>query len=542
MQKYSTTNIAYFLHQQAKLIPDNIAVIDRYHNRDRHTTFAELEKSSIKLANQLIKTGIKPGDRVLVLCNISPELYIVLSAAFRLGLVAMFIDISAGRKFIEHCCASHPPRALISSSKLKFLYLFFSHLRNIPHKITIDKNSLDTNSCYKTRYLSYDGSIYPCEHNTPALLTFTSGVTDRPKAVIRSHGFLTMQYHALSDSISLNAPGNYMTALPIFVLNNIASGNTSIIPDCDLRHPGRINAKAVISQLKQNNISDIIAAPAFLDCLVDHCTKESIQLDFIKKIFVGGGPVYPNALEKLSRIAPDSRIIMVYGSSEAEPIAVTKYDEISGEDFAAMCTGMGLLAGQPVPGIRLKIIDDTKPITNTSYDNDTFNGICCKPGIPGEIVVTGNHVLTTYPDANDNTNTQLAVDGAIWHRTGDAGYQDNKGNLWLLGRCSARVSDAKGVVYAFQVEPVVLSVVPAASKAALVSVDGKRILAIELKNYIDYDLNKLKKITAQARIDSINIVRKLPVDKRHNAKVDYNRTKKMLMRPKLACFFHKHFQ
>ena len=141
--------------------------------------------------------------------------------------------------------------------------------------------------------------------------------------------------------------------------------------------------------------------------------------------------------------------------------------------------------------------------------------------MPGEIVVSGDHVLPGYLRGEGDEETKFRVDGTVWHRTGDAGYLDGQGRLWLLGRCVARIRDSRGELYPFAAETAAYQ--PAgAHGAALVAHGGKRILAVEY--YTDpgaADVNALRSALAWTQVDEIRKCRRIPVDKRHNAKIDY---------------------
>jgi acyl-coenzyme A synthetase/AMP-(fatty) acid ligase len=120
-----------------------------------------------------------------------------------------------------------------------------------------------------------------------------------------------------------------------------------------------------------------------------------------------------------------------------------------------------------------------------------------------------------------NAEAKIDVDGVIWHRTGDAGYLDAHGRLWLLGRCSARISDAHGVVYPFSVEAAA-SAHPAVRRSAMASWRGRRVLLAEPAYPLyDGELDVLKQSLAWAHLDAIRVVDRLPVDRRHNGKIDY---------------------
>lgn len=111
-------------------------------------------------------------------------------APFRLGLVAMFIDPAAGIEHIERCCSLIPPKAFIGSPKAHMLRLLSPALRRILRKFVIGAHLPGAISWSDSAGLEPYQDIYQAGPDTPALLTFTSGSTGQPKAVLRTHSFL----------------------------------------------------------------------------------------------------------------------------------------------------------------------------------------------------------------------------------------------------------------------------------------------------------------------------------------------------------------
>ena len=109
-----------------------------------------------------------------------------------------------------------------------------------------------------------------------------------------------------------------------------------------------------------------------------------------------------------------------------------------------------------------------------------------------------------------------------------AGYFDARGRLWLVGRCSAVINDARGTVYPFQVEYAVHNV-PGIRRAALIQRRGRRVLVLETRGRrFERGCESLSRCISRHGIDSIIAVRRIPVDKRHNAKVDYPALRSMI--------------
>lgn len=521
-------NLAHTLQAVSRQWPGVPAIVESRRGASRVTTFADLDLRSCRAARLLTDLGLKPGDAVLIFHPMSAELYVALLAVFRLGLVAMFLDPSAGREHIERCCALHAPKAFLGSTKAHLLRLFSPALRRIPVKLVAGWPLPGATRWSRADRLQPLADILDCSADTPALLTFTSGSTGQPKAAVRTHGFLLAQHQVLADSLHLQAGDRDLATLPIVALANLGSGVTTIIPDADLRAPGRIDPGPVVRQMQAEKAGSSVASPAFFERLALYCLEKRITLPGVRKLYTGGAPVFPRLLDQMRQMAPNAEVVALYGSTEAEPIAHVARQEVSDDDLRAMLAGKGLLAGVPVASIRLRILRDRWGTPVGPLAPAQFDAACCRAGEPGEIVVSGAHVLRGYLHGRGDEETKFRVEGVVWHRTGDAGYLDESGRIWLLGRCVARIKDERGELYPFAAETAVYQDA-SVKRAALVAHHGKRILAIE---YFDgqskHDPESLRSSLAWTQLDEVRVCRRIPVDKRHNAKIDYPALYRML--------------
>jgi acyl-CoA synthetase (AMP-forming)/AMP-acid ligase II len=171
-----------------------------------------------------------------------------------------------------------------------------------------------------------------------------------------------------------------------------------------------------------------------------------------------------------------------------------------------------------VSSISLRVIRDQWGAPISSLDARTFERLFAGCGEPGEIVVAGSHVLPGYLNGDGDSETKFAVDGVRWHRTGDVGYLDAAGRLWLLGRCSGKIEDERGTLYPFAVECAAMQN-PSIRRAALAAVDTRRVLAIEAEEPVSPD--DILRSLSWAQLDQVVSLDRVPVDKRHNAKIDY---------------------
>ncbi len=513
-------NVVEILIEQAARRESAAALVDDRHGRRRATSFGELDDLSARAATVLARSGLLPGDPVLFMQPISRELYVSLIAAFRLGLIAVFVDPSVGLHHIERCCKIMRPEAFIGSARSHLLRAVSPAIRAIRRKFVTGAAApgatrLDVLDCAPKRGLT------PRSPGDPALLTFTSGSTGEPKAAMRTHGFLLAQYRVLERTLGLEPGSVDLVTLPIFALANLACGVTSVVPNADLQHPGQVNPAPVVAQMIEMSIESTAASPAFLERIAGYCERRALLLPSLRRVFAGGGPVIPSLLKRLEYLCPNATVMAVYGSTEAEPIAFLRSPDIEPSDLESTASGSGLLAGTPVPDIALRIFPDRWGSSVPAYSRVAFEADCLEQGRIGEIAVSGSHVLPGYFRGRGDEVTKFRVDGEAWHRTGDCGYLDMRGRLWLVGRAAAKVADGRGMLYPFCVE-YAAAALPGVARTAFLAHKGQRVLVVEWKSgSCIRNLSALKERLRWASIDRVIPVRKVPLDSRHNAKIDY---------------------
>lgn len=511
-------NIASILDEQARRRGNETAIADVR----RSLTFSQLNDAAACAAEDLASAGLRAGDRALLFCPMSIELYVTLIGLFRVGATAVFVDPGAGARHVAACCERLQPRGFVAVRRAHLLRLISRGIRSVPVKLAIGGGVPGTRTVAQrciTRSTTDRGIV----HRNPedaALITFTSGSTGEPKVAVRTHAFLVAQHRVLAEQLELRAGDVDLTTLPMFALANLASGATTLIPDVDVRAPGAIDAVRLMKQIRSARPGRMAASPALLERLAAHLEDAGEQLD-VRRIYTGGAPVFPGLLDRLAAVAPRASIGAVYGSTEAEPIAHLQHAPIAERDRAVLRTGAGLLAGTPVPAIDLRIIPDRWGHSLDPYDPRAFDDEALPAGEPGEIVVAGPHVLSGYLGGCGDDETKIRVGGRIWHRTGDAGYLDTSGRLWLLGRCSEKVSDSRGTLYPLAVECAAAEV-PGVRRSAFVQHRSRRLLVAELHDPASsLLLGALRLRLRWAQLDDVLAVPRIPVDRRHNAKVDY---------------------
>ncbi len=466
--------IATFL-EQAEARPEAVAIVDGDGRRER---YGALARASAARASVMREMGIGAGDAVLVARGVSIELYEILLAIFRLGAVATFPEPAAGIAGVRHAVRMAQPKAFAGGMLARLIRPFISELsglRRVPEPGATSNAEI----------------LADVARDAPALITFTSGSTGLPKGIVRSVDFLLLQHRLLED-LRKTSPGDVdLISLPVFILSNLAVGAASVIPKGRLTKPAQLDGAALVAQMRAEGVNRVIAPPAVCGRIVD----SGETLEGVSALFTGGGPVFPNLLHGMRRTALRAEVHAVYGSTEAEPIAHVAYDDIGEDDWRAMSEGAGLLAGTPIEEIDVALVED-------------------------EVQVAGAHVNRGYLEERDNASTKVMRGEVLWHRTGDAARMDERGRLWLLGRKDA----ARGGLFPFAVETAALSW-PGVAQAGLTVVDGRSVLAVAGDGLDEADLRLRGR-----RLGDLDVRRiaGVPMDKRHNSKVDYARLKQVL--------------
>ena len=210
----------------------------------------------------------------------------------------------------------------------------------------------------------------------------------------------------------------------------------------------------------------------------------------------------------------------MYGSTEAEPIAHVTGLETTDVDRRAMRDGAGLLAGAPAPVVELRVVRSRWGTPVPPMTRDGLDAWTVPDGEAGEIVVAGDHVVPGYLDGVGDEETKFRVDGRVWHRTGDLGRLDAGGRLWLLGRASAAIVDERGTLHPFSVECAARERL-GVRRVAVVAHRGRRVLVAEPPSGRRLDPASALDALRPFNVDEVRAVPRLPMDRRHNSKVDH---------------------
>ena len=512
-------NVIEKIFEQGISLGDKPALIYKKGTRYLKVSFKEFWEGVIENAASLQKKGVQKGDRVLVFVPMSLELYQTVLSLLYIGASAVFLDAWTTRNRLETACGIVKPKVFIGSAKAHLLRLMSSAIRKIPLKLRgkfFSSTSLNRQS-FPPAFASKDSE---------ALVAFTTGSTGIPKAANRTHGFLWDIHTALKKHLHPDFNTVDLPTLPLFVLNNLVMGISSVLPDFNPARPADIKPEKIISQMEKCSVTSSLGSPAFYEILAGFILKNNITLN-IKNIYLGGAPVFPVLARKLKKAFPKTTIEIIYGSTEAEPISGILAEELLGSDILN-----GLPAGKKVDFIEVQILKPAdEPIV--LKENETLDAYLCAPGEVGEIVVSGDHVLKYYVDSPEAfRENKIEENGKIWHRTGDAGKINDRGEIFLFGRVKNRFTYQGETLYPLPIEQKLMEIKEIAFAALLPYQEKINLFAEPKEKTEGKAIEQLKKKIRESlkgfNPDQLIILSHIPRDPRHHSKANYEELKKLI--------------
>lgn len=522
-------NVALHLTHHARVTPDRLALVtarklvkDGQQPYER-LSFSQMEQRVNQLAHGLAERGIQPGDRVVVMIPMSIDLYILMVALLKMGAVTVFIDPWVGLQQVNRCCGLVAPKMFIGMPVAHLLRLFSANFRHIPQHVWA-RGGLG-------RLFSIRSEPYPCYEagpETPALVTFTTGSSGVPKGANRTHGFLWAQHEALKVELDQRPDDVDLPAFPILLLNNLAGGVTSVLPVMKPDKPSQVNPAVIVRQIQDFGVTTASGSPAYWLPIARWCLASKTTLPTVRAVFTGGAPVPSDLLALLKQILPNGEAYVVYGSTEAEPVSRISGSEVLEETCLKTAQGLGNCVGKPAGETCVKIIRlPQPPDTPIRLGDPGWAEWEVPQGEVGEIIVSGDHVGREYWKNESASQLFKIRDGdRIWHRMGDLGYLDDQGRIWLVGRTHNVVVRAGRALYPIQIEAIA-NQAPGVQASALVGLPDAQ-LGEKAVLVVVGDPESARKAVEQAGfpIDQVAERPSLPVDPRHNAKIDYAKLKR----------------
>jgi len=410
------------LGRAARYYPEQTALV----SEGERLTFRELHDRVESIAAALSRHGFQSGDRLAILLPNEPEYIQIVYACAWLGVIAVPLNTRLSSVEIDRILADARPRGLIRHSSLPVPAV------RLPWELILDVEPLIVASA------SCPGALY--DPNAVLALIYTSGTTGHPKGVVMTHANVLANIHFLNYWMPFTEGGVHLHAAPMFhivdfpMLFAVAAFGTRqvTIP--------KFSVQGFCETVQRERVSRTVLVPTMINLLLQYPELKKYDLKSLECMGYGGSPMAPELIRRTREILPNLKFAQVYGLSETG--FLTGLMDQEHKDRPMSC-------GRPCPGIDVRVVDES--------------GKEVAAGQHGELVARGANVTRAY--WNNPDETKLAFRDGLF-RTGDIGYQDAGGYLYILDRLKDMIVTGGENVYCGEVEAVIYEH-PAVREAAV---------------------------------------------------------------------------
>lgn len=453
------------------------AVADAARERPHHpallfkggqVTWGALERQSSALAAALAALGVRKGDRVALMLPNSPQAIIGQVGAWKAGAMAVPLNPQYTETELEHALNTCGAEVII------VLTLFYDKVKTLQprtgvrHVIATNigeylppitriafkllKEKKDGHRIYLrpgdlwlvdllARYQAGARPIVSIGPSDAALLIFTGGTTGNPKAAVGTHGALLMagmQLHTWANSVLKDWEDPIVAALPMFhAAGNVGVLTTALVGRNPLALvPNPRDLDDLIATIKKTRPAFLPGVPTLFIALLNHKAVQSGQADFssIKLSFAGAAPLLADTKQRFETLT-GGRIVEAYALTESFMAAVL--GPVRGKDKPGA-------VGMPLPDVDVRIA----PAEANPDDHETR----LAPGEVGEIAICAPQLMQGYWQNPDETASMLR---GGWLYTGDLGYLDSDGYVYIVDRKKDLIKPSGFQVWPREVEEVI---------------------------------------------------------------------------------------
>jgi cis-3-alkyl-4-acyloxetan-2-one decarboxylase / olefin beta-lactone synthetase len=471
-------------------------------------TFDELASRVEGVAVELGRRGLQPGDHVAMLTPPGVDLVAAVYGVWRAGGVTVIADRGLGLTALGRAVRSTRPSWVVGPKRA---LAAATALRWAPRATRLDVAEL-------VGAIASVGDLPPPPSGDElAAVLFTSGATGPAKGVRYLHRQLVAQRDALAATYSITPNDRLVAAFAPFALYGPALGIPTALPDCDVTKPAELTASRLDEACARIGATLAFASPSALANVAATADGSALQgLRALRVVFSAGAPVPSETLRAVASLAPDATLHTPYGMTEVLPVADIELEEITRAELAD--PDGGVCVGRPVLGAQVRIV----PL---DFDPDELPDAVAT-GEVGEILVRAPWVSEGYLGLWATQRAARPGSGD-WHRSGDVGHVDGDGRLWVEGRATHVIHGVDDTITPVPVERAVERALGIARSAAVgVGPAGRQQLVVVLEQpgadagpADAQAAAQVRAVTGHA-VASVLTVPALPVDIRHNAKID----------------------
>ncbi|ANK12161.1 fatty acid--CoA ligase [Erythrobacter neustonensis] len=402
-------------------------------------SFAELDAGADRVASALAALGIGPGDRVAFLGKNHPLYFEAFLGANRIGAVMTPVNWRLAAPEVAYvlgnCCARV---VFVGEGFADMLAGIRGDCPLVEQVIGIDAPDY-AGTDYRTWRDGFSPS--PPAHRVAAqddaLQLYTSGTTGKPKGAVITHGSLLSSRDGAAAGEEMRVwqqpiPGDVtLLAMPCFHISGTGTGiGTMVAGTCSIVLPEYDPTKA-LDLIENFNISKIFLVPAALQILLNHPRVGEVDFSRLKYVTYGASPIPLELMREAIRVM-GCGFVQMYGMTETTGTIVA----LDPEDHVAEGSVRMRSVGKPLAGVEIKVIDE--------------GGNAVPTGTVGEIATRSDKNMRGYWNNDAATRATIGPDG--WLRTGDAGYLDADGYLYIHDRVKNMIISGGENVYPAEVE------------------------------------------------------------------------------------------
>jgi acyl-CoA synthetase (AMP-forming)/AMP-acid ligase II len=423
-----------FLTLYARSQPGKPAVIDD--RPDGHVTmwtYAELEAQSNRVANLLLSLGATPGSKVLWCGPNSPQVVAVMSAARKIGVVAVPLNYRLTPEEASY---------VVSHSDAEIVYTDHEHapmfaalrgeLEKVRHFIVVGGPAPDG--------MLTDADVAAAPDSAPDVgeaagatgtMIYTSGTTGKPKGAVRYGSGATEHVVALLNVLRYRPDDTYITSGPLYHSGPSAFLGAGLLYGQTLIVQRKFDAEDWLRLVDKYRASSTFSAPALMRmiCALPKEVKDRYDRSSMRVMIANAAPWSFALKQQYVANFPPASLFEVYGSTELGVDTVLLPEDQMRKPGSC---------GQPAPGIEIMLLDEFgKPVTGTGPDH------------PGEVFIRSGGVFDAYykNDAGYQANTH-----GDYHTVGDVAYWDDEGYLYICDRKSDMIISGGMNIYPAEIE------------------------------------------------------------------------------------------
>jgi long-chain acyl-CoA synthetase len=420
----SDLRLAKLLRDHARESPDATALIFE----GSRCSFEELDERTNRLAQALLDAGVGSGDRVAHLDQNAPECIELLFAAAKVGAVLVPLNWRLAEPELEAIVADAGAALVVCGPD------FAAHARGFADRVIV------TGEEYESWLSAFDAEDpgHEAGADDVAFQLYTSGTTGRPKGVLTTNANLEGLTN-VSDQWSLDSDSVALVAMPLFHIGGLGWLLVAFAQGAACVLVRAIEPQPLLDTIVSEKVTNAFLVPTVLQMLCAVDGAEEADFSALRSIAYGASPITTTTLKRVLKTF-GCPLFQLYGMTETTGAIV----QLDAADHQPDGEREHLLrsAGRPYPWMELRIV---------ALDS----GEECGPGEIGEVRVRGSAVMPGYFRADEETSAAFDEDG--WLRTGDGGYVDDDGYLFLTDRVKDMIVSGGENVYPVEVEEALAS-------------------------------------------------------------------------------------